>query len=383
MMTRKSILSLIAFLLVVPAGSSWADWEDKDVPGSLMDRLTLSADGRLRWEIDAGRPDSATMADRDVRHRGRARFRIGMKTDITEQWNAFLRVQTGNDDNSPHENFGGQPGGNWRITLGRAFLEYKPQPLEGVRLTGGRLPLAFKTNPVFGETLWDGDLNLDGAQIDYSHANDDHGFAATGSYSVLGFGDVADDFEKATLFTAQVSGWANVGDAKVGVMQGAYIYRNLEDTNVNNIPAPTEGGSPDVLNTIAYATLPVTSDISLTLAGDLIVNPSADDDEWGYTAGASVGFPLCGYSAKAYYQWARIEENALFGPFSHDDHQFQGGARSGLGAKTGYTGHIAGVKVSFTKRLALHLWSLSAQDLRDGASNTYQQRYRMDFNVKL
>ncbi|MDP6980720.1 MAG: putative porin [Myxococcota bacterium] len=381
-MTYKSLLSLIVITLVVPTGSSSAGWEDKDAPGSLLERLTLSADGRLRWEIDAGRPDAVGGADRDVRHRGRGRFRVGMKAQITEQWSGHLRVQTGNDDNSPHENFGSRFGtdGNWQISLGRAYLEYKPEPLEGVRMTGGRLPLAFKKNPVFGETLWDDDLNVDGAQFDYTHAHDDHGYAATASYSVLGFGDVVDDFEKARLIAAQVSGWANVGDVKLGVMQGAYIYRNLADTGVGGVPA--DGGSPDVLNTILYGTVPVTSDISLTLAGDLIVNPSADDDEMGYTAGASVGFPLCGKSAKAYYQWARIEENALFGPASQDDHQFSGGARSGLGAKTGYSGHIAGVKVAFTKRLQLHLWTLSAKDLRDGNSDTFQQRYRMDFNVK-
>ncbi len=379
MMIRNSLFSLIVISLLVPAGSSWAGWEDKDVAGSLMERITLSADGRLRWEIDAGRPDAVGGDDRDVRHRGRGRFRVGMKAKITEQWSGALRIQTGNDDNSPHSNFGGQLGRNWDISLGRAYLEYKPEPLEGVRMTGGRLPLAFATNPVFGETVWDGDLNVDGGQIDYSHANEDYGFALVTSYSVVSFGDVGHDFEKARLLALQGSGWAKLGAVKIGAMQSAYIYRNLEDTGVAGVPA--DGGSPDVLNTIAYATFPVTSDISLTLAGDLIVNPAADDDEWGYTLGASVGFPLFGRSTKAYYQYARIEENSLFGPFSHDDHQFSSGARSGLGAKTGYTGHISGVKMSFTKRLQLHLWTLAARDLRDGASNTYQQRYRMDFNV--
>lgn len=382
MTIRIALLSniIIVVSLLLPAGSAWAGWEDRDIEGSLLERISLSADGRIRWEIDAGRPDAVGGDDRDVRHRGRGRFRVQMKAKITEQWSGILRVQTGNDDNSPHENFGGNPGGNWDISLGRAYLEYKPEPLEGLRLTGGRLPLAFKTNPVFGETLWDADLNMDGGQADYSYSNQDFTVGVVGAYAVVGFQDLDQDFEKASLFAVQVSLSTELQEVKIGVMQGAYVYRNLEDGGIAG--GPVDGGSPDILNTIAYATVPVAPEIDLTLAAELIVNADADDDEWGYTAGASVGFPLCGRAAKLYYQYARIEENAIFGPFSHDDHQFSSGARSGLGAKTGYTGHISGVKVSLTKRLGLHLWSLAAKDLRDGASDTYQQRYRLDFNVK-
>ncbi len=377
---------IILVSLLLPTGSVWAGWGDQDIEGSLLERISLSADGRIRWEIDGGRPDvrdngpPVVINDRDVRHRGRGRFRVQLKARITEQWNGVLRVQTGNDDNSPHENFGGNPGNNWAISLGRAYLEYKPQPLEGLRLTGGRLPLAFKTNPVFGETLWDADLNMDGGQADYSYSNDDFTLGAVAAYSVVGFRDFEGDFEKARLFAAQVSLSTELQQLKIGVMQGAYIYRNLDDAGVPG--APESGENPDILNTIAYATVPVAPKIDLTLAAELIVNADADDDEWGYTAGASLGFPLCGRSAKLYYQYTRVEENAIFGPFSQDDHQFSGGARSSLDAKTGYTGHISGVKLSLTQRLELHLWTLAAKDLRDGASDTYQQRYRLDFNVK-
>ncbi|WP_066266570.1 putative porin [Hydrogenophaga palleronii] len=95
----------------------------------------------------------------------RARARIGLAAEISDNTHAGVRLATGGDDSpvSTTQTLGGGLGKK-SLWLDQAWLSHKP--MEGLTLTGGRFGNPF----VSSDTLFSSDLNFDGVAVQYQKA---------------------------------------------------------------------------------------------------------------------------------------------------------------------------------------------------------------------
>lgn len=126
--------------------------------------LTVNAEIRLRYEVDWDSKDAAGV-ERDDRHRGRIRARLGAGYAITDDWSIGVRVRTGSSDSqqSPHLTFVTDDGTTDPLDFvaDRYFVQFKHGGFTG---WGGR-----NTTPFWqqNELFWDEDVTPTGVAGSY------------------------------------------------------------------------------------------------------------------------------------------------------------------------------------------------------------------------
>jgi len=123
-------------------------------------KMQWSGDFRYRYEyIDDGTRE-------DDRHRNRIRARLGMKAEISDEWDVGLRVASGTADpvstnQTLDEAFSRKP-----LWIDRAYFDYQPAWMEGLNASAGKISNPFHT--VGGNQLiWDSDLSPEGGALQY------------------------------------------------------------------------------------------------------------------------------------------------------------------------------------------------------------------------
>lgn len=170
---------------------SQAKQERWGLPGALPDwvnRIKISGDMRVREESTLFSGDNVqndyldiayingkgkySLADPDPRvfqnisedrHRVRARFRLGLKAKVNDQFDVGARLVTGNsaDPVSTNQTLGNY-GQKWQSSFDLGYLRYTSIEKQ-LSLVGGRFE-----NPFFGSDLvWDSDLTFEGVAASY------------------------------------------------------------------------------------------------------------------------------------------------------------------------------------------------------------------------
>ncbi len=360
----------------------------------LKEQLTLSGDFRLRLE-SSRKLDSQTDRDRE-----RIRLRLGADYKVDEEFAVGARLRTGDptDQKSPHSTLGDTFNSD-NFELDRAFVAWKPASAQGLRLVGGKFAHPFFANPVYGELLWDADVNPEGLAATYTIPGDEPGekldFAA-GHYIAVeqGGGD------EATLFVAQAAGTTRLSEKTTATLAfGYYGYGNLNPDGslalVNDNPSQTAGGNQlvdldgdtdfddfasgfEVWNPI----LAVTTEgwgRPITFSTEFIHNSNAaGPEDSGVAAGVSVGRQIRAGDWQWYGQWQKIEQDAVFAPFSQDDFLLA----------SNFEGWVFGTRYRIRDNVGAHLWGLiAAREETDASSATTdshgdQWRVRLDLDVK-
>ena len=124
---QELLAAFVAFTgLSTSHAATGLDWIDANT------NLTVYGDVRLRYEVDW---DSQTAAgvDRDDRHRGRVRGRLGFNYMLADEWTVGARVRTGNSrsQQSPHLSFVVDDGARDQLdfVVDRYFVQYQEKPL--------------------------------------------------------------------------------------------------------------------------------------------------------------------------------------------------------------------------------------------------------------
>lgn len=364
---------------------------------TFFDRVQPFADLRLRHEWD-GR------AGTENRNRERVRFRFGATSQLNSWLRAGFRVRTGSrgDPQSPYHDFGRVKSDNQMLrslefSLDRASLTATPEFLDGFYLTIGKFGHPFVKNPVYGELVWDDDVQPEGVVAGWRRTFGEGvevGLTA-GQYLLLS----QDDGDESSAFVAQAVAEANVNqDLSLMGALGWYRYGDTEpdgalggvaDNNGNSIrinPGDPVGPPvippfPDkyladfhILNPIASAryrgfALPV------TVAGEYVLNTGADGDargdDRGWALGASIGETKQPGDWYAFYQYQRMERDAVFSPFSQDDFRFG----------TNFKGHVYGVRYKASDRFSIRGWGLTARP-DAGSKIGNSTRLRLDLDAK-
>lgn len=354
---------------------------------TFWDRLHPYADMRIRFEQRFDQPG------RRDRNRMRSRFRIGAEYDINEEWVAGFRVRTGNpdDENSPHQTWNGTFD-SWEFNLDRAYLRYEPEMFDGVSLVGGKASNGFVTNPVYGELVWDGDINPEGFRGAYTWSNGDD--ASLGLVVAQYWVIERSNAEEAMLFDIQVHGDIKLLDDLVArASVGFWRYTNLDyhgdsslmggsDLRGNDITPDDcktnckfdsrfEIIDPIVSMTYSGLAWPIT--LSAEYIHNFRAAGGSRDDGWA--VGASTQGKVFDHSYKLFYQYQRIEREAVLATFAQDD--FLHGS--------GYRGHVFGSEVGVAQGIKLKLWSLFSKPFQGNpiSSGTQtEKQIRIDLNAK-
>lgn len=353
-----------------------------------LEKLVLYGDLRLRHE------SAFNQDDKDDRDRQRIRMRLGANYQIHDELLVGGRIITGDrtDPRSPHVTLG-DGFDSFEISLDRAFAQYRPEWLPDSVLTLGKFAHSFASNPVYGETVWDADVQPEGALAQYTMREvgplSRVDFRA-GAYIMIeqGGGD------EAWAGVAQASTQFDLGRGVDGML--AVGYYDFGDTspdgssrifgeNDGNATVDRDGdGTPDdflsdfrIVNPIASVTI-ADSDFPVSVSGEYIKNTAArNDEDEGFAAGVSVGKTRDRGDWRLYYQWQRVEQDAVLSYVAADDFLFP----------SNYRGHVFGVNYQWMEKVGLHLWALASERLETSATPTTdsdddQWRVRFDINIR-
>ncbi len=346
-------------------------------------RLKLSSDFRLRHE------SSFKLDDQPSRTRERLRFRVGGTYQVTDQVTFGARLATGSrtDANSPHVTLG-DVFHKQEFNLDRAFLAYKPNGVPGLTATGGKFAHPFWTNPVYGDLVWDSDVQPEGAALTYSRKGTgaiEKWDLAIGEY--LSLEQAQSD---ARSFVVQAAVHAKMGNHwKPSLAVGYYHHGNLTPDGAQaivneNSGNATVGAGPNLAFASRFSIINPIAALRyeggkhpIVLSAEYIKNLKAGiPQDQGWAIGAAIGAARKKGDWRTYYQWQKVEQDAVLSVLSQDDFLLQ----------TNHRSHLLGANYQVRDNLGFHLWALASQRDRTTPglttdSSKLQWRLRFDTNV--
>jgi hypothetical protein len=365
----KSIPLWIGALLVSGIGSV----ASADAPsGSVWDRLSLYANGRVRAESDMRRPNAPD------RFRGRLRFRLGGKYAVTNAVSAEVRLtSTSGDPNNPHWDFAGGDDGldGSEVALDRIFLKWAAH--DQLDLQAGQFPHAFQGPPVMGEFVWDADFHPAGVAAIVGPGKKDGA-----SFDLRGIAYVAKQNSNDSDPLA-MGGQGNLyfdAGASTDVQLSSSVIRwsRLEESG----GFPGNQGNSDPLAEI----LAVEGFLSVDHRGGPWQRTTAfvqgmhnpDDDtgeDTGLAAGIQVGPTGKKGNCSAFGVFYDFDANCMLSAPAQDDTPF-----AGTGIGEGMDGFFGGVQYWVADNLSIRAWGITSNA---GASeNPVRLRLDVDFVVR-
>lgn len=341
--------------------------------------LTVTADIRLRYEVDWDSHNAAGV-ERDDRHRGRIRARLGAGYALNNEWSIGARVRTGSADSqqSPHLTFVTDDGttDSLEFVADRYYLQFK----RGAFLAwGGR-----NTSPFWqqNELFWDEDVTPTGLAVSYDQKLGDGTLTGTGGAFYLpdgGFG------LNGQMLAGQLKYALPVKPSQFIVATGLHYLNG--DTGASQLR--NRNGERDYIIGVASAqwSMPVAGR-PVTVGADLYRNfasyNAADvaplaavntNERLGYVLSLQYGQLKQANDWLIGYYYAHIETLAVNGSYAQDDW-----VRFGTGAQTDssdFKGHEfrLGYAISKNINLVARLYIVDAITSVQDAN-----RFRVDFN---
>lgn len=246
--------------------------------------------GDIRYRYESSLKDTETNDDEHSRDRHRMRVRFGVYPWITEELSAGLQLSTGgNETTSRNETFDDAFIAD-DIKLNEAFIDYHPMFLDGnVNLILGKRDVA-KTLIVKKDLVWDGDITLEGATLQYgkdADGKEKDGINAIAGYYVLNeLNDSKDDKpayreQDAYLVAGQLAYKGEVSDLGYQIGAAYYDYVNFDYENLGGTYKPKFnyiGKDFNIVELFASVGGPITETIPWKVYGQYAFNTASDDD---------------------------------------------------------------------------------------------------------
>ena len=369
LLTGSMLLSGLSFAHAA-TGIPWLDGNTN---------LTFYGDIRLRYEVDW---DSQTAAgvERDDRHRGRIRGRLGFNYRLSDEWSFGSRVRTGDSrsQTSPHLTFVTDDGTRDELdfVVDRYFVQYKEGALTS---WGGRNLWPFWQQ---NELFWDEDVTPTGGAVSYDFKVGEGALTATAGAFYLPDGGYDLNGQ---LLGAQAKYTLPLKPSQF-TFAGALHFMNGE-TGANNLR--NRNGERDYLIGVGSAqwSIPV-KEIPFALGADIFNNfkdydaadvapfPAADRDETlGYVLSAQLGQLRNRNDWLVGYYYAHIETFAVNASYAQDDwHRFGGPTQTD---SSDFEGHEFRVGYAFSPALNVVGRLFLVEAITTGQDGN---RFRLDLN---
>lgn len=344
--------------------------------------------GDLRYRYEHVRNDRRSPDRDDNRNRNRVRARIGVDAELLPTLDLHLQLSTAEVVDANGKDEGDPVSGNQTLTnawslknvwLSQAWADWHPEAAPGLSILAGKIKRPFIT-PVSSELVWDGDVNPEGAMIDYHREFDRFELFVKG----YGFWTIERKTEgDSGLFGAQGALKHNFTafDDKAHVM-GGLSYYDYGDTDGEEffVDGDPFGNSTDPTETFFAEDFDLfevfgevgfrVRNVPVVVFADYVTNTAADDDDQGW----SVGFQVARSPWKFRYLYKEVEKDAVFGAFTDSD--FGGGG-------TNAEGHELNLSYKLTKN-----WELAATyfhndtGIASGDDEEDYQRLQLDAKFK-
>jgi type II secretory pathway pseudopilin PulG len=314
-----------------------------------LGNITPFGDLRLRYEY----MDDETKTD--ARNRNRVRARFGFKAKFNDEWDATVRLATGNSDGatSTNQTLGDDSDsdsfGKKKVWIDLVYTDWHPTGIEGLNLYGGKMK-----NPFYrvgkNQVIWDSDVNPEGGAVSYKYALDS---ATTANFTGGGFWIRENaNMDDVSLMGLQGSVKHKFDDGTHVLFGGSYYdYGNLEGTDTDTaLDIDLKGNTGegfvykydyDIAEAFAeygfkYAGMPV------TLFGNYVENTAAAQNNNAYSIGFVLNKAKKPRSWQFGYYYRDVEPDAVVGGLSDSD--FIDGGTNGRG-------HVFGYKYQWTKNI--------------------------------
>lgn len=363
---------MMAALVAMGLGSLTASAEEAKPAAAWAEKLTLKGDFRYRYE-------RIEQEGKEDRTRNRIRARLGAEAKPADDVTMGLRLSTSEDGDPVSSNQTLGDGASRKdVFFDLAYLTWSPTAVPGLRLTGGKMENPFLTT---SDLVFDGDLNPEGAAINYTLGREGLELMLNGGYFWVE--ERKADTDDATMLGGQIAARVKADDLHLLAGVGYYLFEHLEGYGTIGDPAKsfgnaTTGGEEDPVTSevspLLYANgfhiVDATAEVGLTagvpfaLFGDYAVNQDADDDDTGYLVGLRVGKTKEPGSVDFTYNYRELEANAVLGAWTDSD--FIGGGTDGKG-------HKASLGIQLTKVLKGQITYFLDDIGLDGESTDYDR----------
>jgi hypothetical protein len=337
---KKVLLAIAASSLIAAyahAEEAKKPTAEAKAPGSWADKLTLKGDFRYRYE-------SIEKEGSEDRVRNRIRARIGAEAKPTDDLKVGLRLSTSEDGDPVSSNQTLGDGSSRKdVFFDLAYMTWSPVSAKGLSLTGGKMENPFVST---SDLVFDGDLNPEGAAVNYTLGGDGLDLMLNGGY--FWTEERSADKDDATMAGGQIAAKMKSGDFHLLAGVGYYAFQNLKGYTIlgeKSYGNSTTGGEEDpvtgetapLLYANEFEILDAVAEVGLNLGvpvavyGDYAINQDADDDDTGYLVGFRLGKTKEPGSFDFNYNYRELEANAVLGAWSDSD--FIGGGTNGKGHK--------------------------------------------------
>jgi len=335
----------------------------------------LYGDFRLRANYDN--------TNGNERFRGRYRFRIGTNIRLTDDFRLGARLVTSPDLNnykSTHVNFDGF--GQLRVGLDRLFIYYHPQKYNWFHLWVGKYALPYHSNQIYPENVWDEDIQPEGVTAAFKkNFKNSSEISISGGYYL--FNAFSSTDAPTSMHSNEIFYKTKIGKRQsISLGNKFYSYIDVKGLKTDNNYFLPNGGNSTLsdssgsyykngfnLNSTCLQVKLLEGKWPLLLKGEYVHNFSATSGNSGFIAGVSYGQLGRKNGWQFYFQYQKMQQDAVFTPFTQDDFLEQ----------TQFSGTVSGVSWSLNKKMRLHAWLLtSVQDV----SKISRNRIRLDLDIK-
>ncbi len=238
---RAEMASARASVPIQNLAATAPDPAPKSTGPSLLDRIRLKGDFRLRYQAEDLEGAVPAGFDLDEQNRWRIRWRAGVVADLTDRWETgFGFASGGADARSSNQTLRrGFERGDARLDY--AYVKFKPS--EHVDILGGKF-----NNPLWTpkDLLWDSDIRPDGVAVPMSFSLSPRAdvFVTPAYYTISE--DVAGRSDDVGLLALQVGvDWALSESVSLKFAPTYYNFTNLENTpSPVTVDAPTNTRDP-------------------------------------------------------------------------------------------------------------------------------------------
>ncbi len=334
--------------------------------GKLVEELKVKGDLRLRYELH--NQDDETDPSEQRRDRYRYRLRLGGEWKLENDFIIGTRFAIGGGT-STNETMSNQA--NPLLGVDRVYVQYRG--FEDFKLTAGRMPNPFEKN----ELIWDGDLNPEGASVQYNAGS----LFVNAAAIVVDNDGWNDDTEgdNSNLFGIQ-AGIKTKGD--VAFTAGIGYFKPNEQTQekeiVNNegykitmgegfADISIKTGDKSKVNLFAKVVknLTATSELAHRQIAYADANETASNNDLAWEAG--VGYKRDKLSLK--YTYRHVEGDAVWNAINDGDF---GDNR---------TGHILGVKYKIAKNWSIGGKYFNKKEIEETTSGKNKQEEVFQFDL--
>ena len=269
--------------------------------------------------------------DRDnAQRRDRLRIRIGMDADLGDGLSLRGQLASGSDDpvsanQTMGSSFTGKP-----VRLDLAYLDWKPENT-GFEVQAGKVPMPFLC---VSDMIWDPAVNPEGLGGAWKKDTDLAVWMAEAGYWWITENPLDTD---TFLYTGQISAqWKLAPDLRLLTGGGLYLYDSLKGESMlyggksfgnstidlNAAQVEQEGYVPDLIFAEDYnlaegfTQLDWDAFIPVSLYAQTVSNFAADNDNFGWLAGVTLGRARAVGSVEGGFNYRSVEKDAAVGAFT-------------------------------------------------------------------